>query len=79
MGPMGPGSLRPMGPLRPRPWDPGVLEAHGSSEALGPIDFSEIYFIYDLNISKYAVFHGDFESAVQVNPNIAQISIFIQF
>ena len=33
----------------------------------------------DLNISKYVVFHGDFESAVQMSPYIAQISIFIQF
>ena len=28
----------------------------------------------DLNISKYTVFHGDFESAVQINPSIAQTS-----
>ena len=28
----------------------------------------------DLNISKYVVFHGDFESAVQMNPSIAQKS-----
>ena len=28
----------------------------------------------DLNISTYAVFHGDFESAVQMNPSIAQKS-----
>ena len=26
----------------------------------------------DLNISKYAVFHGDFESAFQTNPNIVK-------
>ena len=26
------GALRPMGPLRPRPWDPRVPEAHGSPE-----------------------------------------------
>ena len=30
-------------------------------------------------MSKCVFFHGDFESAVQINPNIAQISFFYRF
>ena len=33
----------------------------------------------DLNISEYVEFHGDHVFLVQMSPNIAQISIFINF
>ena len=47
------------------------------------LDFYEHFFQsfsnMALNLSKYAEFYGDQESLVQMSPNIAQISIFINF
>ena len=47
------------------------------------IGFSDFFFKLsqkiDLNISEYVEFYGDHVFLVQMNPNIAQILIFINF
>ena len=47
------------------------------------IGFSEFFFKVsqkiDLNMSEYVEFYGDHVFLVQIIPNIAQISIFINF
>ena len=47
------------------------------------IGFSEFFFKLsqkiDLNMSEYVEFYGDHVFLVQMNPNIAQISIFTNF